>query len=314
MASFANDKQYELEHPFRENVAIVVDQKKGRCLVANRDFNPGDILIQEEALCYARYASNIKSKTATELTFPMGKSIQDSFADAYKASNKKILSQLTALSKELIKLPKVAALDTARCLLQLIGLTASPSSPSSSSSSSISHEFQLRMLSQLSAANVKECTRDIKSFRKKFAKWLPKHIKDSEIAFLLGVLNTNQMELDEIGGSGLFVVSAIIEHNCDPNASFTTSGNTVYVAAIKPIKAGDRISLDYTNNFYCATEERIESLRKTYDFICDCEVCSGPDRRRAFDCAVSAWLYLFIASYIYKRCFLYVYASPFTNL
>ena len=303
MAAFDDSTHYELELPFRENVSVVLDQRKGRCLIANKDFNPGDMLIQEEALCYARFSNNVKSNSAAELAFPMGRSIQDLFVDAYKSSNKNVLTQLPEILKELTKLSKVSSLDTARCLLQLIGLT---SSRPPSSSSSISREFQLRMLFQLTAANVKECTSDIKSFRKKHARWLPKHMKDTEIAFLLGVLNTNQMELDELGGSGLFVVSAIMEHNCNPNSSFTTSGSTVYVAAIKPIKAGERISLDYTNDFYCATAERIEGLKQTYDFVCDCGECSGPDRKRSFECKVKIiFINNFLYSYKYSSCAYY---------
>ena len=340
-----DDAQYLLEAPFKENVAIVLDRRKGRCLIAMRDFKPGnntcnvpnstatnsstniiqstarsnyanyirnlmksnvnnsvsgsstsyvkitnfkpfdagDIVIQEDALCYARYANKVKATSAEELTFPMGN--KDMYVDVHRSSNKNIISQLPNLLKELTKLPKVASLDTARCLLQLLGLTSS--SPSSSSSTNTLSEFQLRMLNQLSAANMKECARDIKLFRKKHPKWLPKQMNDNQIAKLLGILNTNQMELDEIGGSGLFVVSAILEHNCNPNASFTTSNSTVYVAALKHIKMGDRISLDYTNDFYCSTEGRIESLNETYGFICDCKECSGSDRRRAFDCKVS---------------------------
>ena len=239
-------------------------------------------MIQEDALCYARYANKVRATSAAELAFPMGN--KDMYIDVHRSSNKNIISQLPNLLKELTKLHKVASLDTARCLLQLLGLTSS--SPSSSSSTTTLSEFQLRMLNQLSAANMKECARDIKLFRKKHPKWLPKQMNDNQIAKLLGILNTNQMELDEIGGSGLFVVSAILEHNCNPNASFTTSNSTVYVAALKHIKVGDRISLDYTNDFYCSTEGRIESLNETYGFICDCKECSGSDRRRAFDCKV----------------------------
>ena len=64
MAAFDDSTHYELELPFRENVSVVLDQRKGRCLIANKDFNPGDMLIQEEALCYARFSNTLKPNTA----------------------------------------------------------------------------------------------------------------------------------------------------------------------------------------------------------------------------------------------------------
>ena len=209
-------------------------------------------MIQEDALCYARYAnseSNIRCRTYLSI-WKQG--------HVYRCSQElkqEYYSQLPNLLKELTKLHKVASLDTARCLLQLLG---DFKLPIFIPSTTYPFEFQLRMLNQLSAANMKKCARNIKLFRKKHPKWLPKQMNDNQIAKLLGILNTNQMELDEIGGSGLFVVSAILEHNCNPNASFTTSNSTVYVAALKHIKVGDRISLDYTNDFYCSTEGRMK--------------------------------------------------------
>ena len=37
-----DDAQYLLEAPFKDNVAIVLDRRKGRCLIAMRDFKPGN--------------------------------------------------------------------------------------------------------------------------------------------------------------------------------------------------------------------------------------------------------------------------------
>jgi hypothetical protein len=51
---------------------------------------------------------------------------------------------------------------------------------------------------------------------------------------LLGVLNNNQMELESLGGSGLFPATAVVEHSCAPTCSFTTAGARLYLACVRP--------------------------------------------------------------------------------
>jgi hypothetical protein len=144
--------------------------------------------------------------------------------------------------------------------------------------------LKLHLLDLLTAANISSCVADVKQFRKSFPKAIPKTISHEVAGRLLGILNTNQLELEEYGGSGLFVATAIAEHSCDPNSSFTTSGNKLYLAAIRDISPGGNVSIDYGNNFYSPTAERISSLRESYGFTCSCSVCVGPDRKRGFIC------------------------------
>lgn len=56
------------------------------------------------------------------------------------------------------------------------------------------------------------------------------------------------------------------------------------MTAIRDIKIGERISIDYGNNFYHPTGDRMESLQESYGFICKCSMCLGPDKKRAFIC------------------------------
>lgn len=57
------------------------------------------------------------------------------------------------------------------------------------------------LLDALGAANIKECVADIKSFRKEYPKVIPKSFTNERAARLLGLLNTNQIELEELGGT-----------------------------------------------------------------------------------------------------------------
>ena len=56
------------------------------------------------------------------------------------------------------------------------------------------------------------------------------------------------------------------------------------MTAIRDIAEGERISIDYGNNFYHPTADRVESLQESYGFTCVCPTCQGPDRKRAFVC------------------------------
>ena len=61
------------------------------------------------------------------------------------------------------------------------------------------------------------------------------------------------MELEDYGGSGLFVGTAILEHSCDFNCSYTTSDNKLFLTATRAIRPGARLSIDYGNYFYDPT-------------------------------------------------------------
>jgi hypothetical protein len=56
------------------------------------------------------------------------------------------------------------------------------------------------------------------------------------------------------------------------------------MTAIRDISEGERISIDYGNNFYHPTADRVESLSESYKFICNCPECLGPDKKRSFVC------------------------------
>jgi SET and MYND domain-containing protein len=250
----------------------------GRCYSATKSYNAGDLLFEEEALVFAHYEEHTG----------YDKKIKNLF---FKAFPKTVINKLEEIVDELSHLDNVQSLDTGRNFLQLIALTILRQQKEVDALSDFSGavdepdlSLKLHLLDSLTAANLKQCIQDVKQFRKSYPKVIPKYISDTDAGKLLGVLNTNQLELEEFGGSGLFVATAIAEHSCEPNSSFTTSGHKLYMAVIRDIQPGDRISIDYGNNFYSPTADRIESLRESYEFTCVCPACLGPDRKRAFFC------------------------------
>jgi hypothetical protein len=87
---------------------------------------------------------------------------------------------------------------------------------------------------------------------------------DDVLATLIGVLNTNSHELETINGTGLFLSSCLMEHNCQPNCSFTTFRDTLWVTATQEIEPGASISIDYGNLFYRPQKDRQAHLYQGY--------------------------------------------------
>jgi SET domain len=103
----------------------------------------------------------------------------------------------------------------------------------------------LAPLQYLTAANLARCEAAVTTARKDFPKLVPATVSTAAAARVLAVLNTNSHELEELEGSGLFLLACVMEHDCRPNCSFTTFGDTLYMTAVQRISAGDRISIDY---------------------------------------------------------------------
>lgn len=256
---------------FEEALSIINDATKGRCLVANRAFSVGEIIFVEKSFVFS---------SANPLP------VHECFNYVFKAFKPKELDKIELMTDFLSNLSRVNSVDTARNLLELIAIYRL-NQVGDDEISSAQMKQKLALFGQLTAANLDECIDNMKSFRKKFPTVIPAAVTDAAAGALLGILNTNQVELESINGSGLFVQMAVAEHNCSPNSSYSTSGDQLFLTAILPISPGDRVSIDYGNYFYECTAARIESLYHTYSFLCDCETCKvKPDKKRGFLCSV----------------------------
>ncbi|CAM9795450.1 unnamed protein product, partial [Hapterophycus canaliculatus] len=140
-------------------------------------------------------------------------------------------------------------------------------------------------LQALTVANLPRCLESVASIRQRLPGLFPGGMTDDRAAKILGALNTNSHELEQVEGSGLFLTACIMEHDCAPNCSFTTFGDNLWLTAIRAVGEGERLSIDYGNNFYLPTAERQAELEDTYGFVCTCRACTIlPDRCRAFRC------------------------------
>ena len=254
--------------PIVSNLKVVLDSSMGRCLVATGHFSIGDVLYKEDAFLYAPFDEGAR------LPPRMIKQLLSVFPKA-------VLKEFDDHLDELCHLDTIQSLDTARCFLQLVAIMELRRQDKIAEYYSAN---DLWYLDQLTGHNVRGCTEDIRQFRISYPNVLPKGNTDADYGRLLAILNTNQLELEEYGGSGLFLGTPIFQHDCSPNCSYSTDQHSLWMTAIRDIMPGDRVSIDYKNEFYRPTIERIESLSDSYGFICRCSQCCGPDRTRAFVC------------------------------
>ncbi|KAI1134487.1 SET domain-containing protein [Hypoxylon sp. FL0543] len=94
-----------------------------------------------------------------------------------------------------------------------------------------------------------------------------------------GIFRTNALPCgcDAIAG-GIYPTICLINHSCLPNAhnNWNSEHKLETIHAIKPIKAGEEITIDYSRGD--PSSVRHEQLREAFGFDCQCTVCSRPQQ------------------------------------
>jgi len=106
-----------------------------------------------------------------------------------------------------------------------------------------------------------------------------------QVANLVGIVKTNSFEVGQMQGLGLFPGANLVTHSCVPNAVYETIGTRIYFTAILPISLGTPIMISYVN-LHLPQLERKELLQATYRFDCKCKRCKDDarDYARVFFC------------------------------
>lgn len=104
----------------------------------------------------------------------------------------------------------------------------------------------------------------------------------------LGIFFTNALVCGTACQGAICATLSLVNHSCVPNAHATwhREKEQATVHAIRPIRAGEEITISYTKMM--PYDQRHEHLTFRFRFTCDCPVCSLPqparaesDRRRA---------------------------------
>eukprot|EP00049_Salpingoeca_infusionum_P005855 m.97893 g.97893 ORF g.97893 m.97893 type:complete len:582 (+) comp13113_c1_seq2:2686-4431(+) len=115
------------------------------------------------------------------------------------------------------------------------------------------------------------------------------------LALIAGQMNRNGYSLRDLASPnktisiGIYPAIAMVNHSCSPNcAVVSTPGGTVTVRALRPIAAGDEVTVSYVDLLQPRAQRRAE-LMQTKEFTCHCLRCDVPDAfagERTFETAL----------------------------
>lgn len=264
-------------------VRVEDDATKGKIVRATRAFEAGDVIFSEQAFVFAPWSTDVcpdceerKSDSDAGTQCACDRNGAAPTTPLYPAALVKDLARRDEVVHMMADVDGIAEVDRARCILRCLAMFERDASA-------------LNDVLLLTSANYERSLEAAKAVRAQAPEAIPSGVSDAQLATLIGVLNTNSHELENLGGSGLFLSACRMEHNCSPNCSFTTYDAQLWMTAIKPIAEGDALSIDYGNFFYRPTEERMSSLLESYGFMCTCDACLVlPDVTRSFQCPVKS--------------------------
>ncbi|RQM11696.1 hypothetical protein DD237_004291 [Peronospora effusa] len=267
-------------------VRVAHDPVKGKVVYSERNFQPGHVIFSEQAFVAASWSTDLCGGCEE-----LRSAATVASSNASTGSRHRCHCERTGVSKIMYSprlqdnvgrrnvvvnimktIDGIEEVDRARCILKCLAI----------------YERDANALNEvmgLTCVGQQRATNAAVQLRRQLPDIFPTGFSDKQMATLIGVLNTNSHELENLGGSGLFLSACRMEHNCMPNCSFTTFDSTLWMTAIRPIALGDALSIDYGNFFYRPTPERQESLLASYGFMCKCEACMVmPDPTRAVRC------------------------------
>ncbi|KAE9027829.1 hypothetical protein PF011_g1847 [Phytophthora fragariae] len=264
-------------------VRVAQNPVKGKVVFSERAFQPGQVIFSEQAFVAAPWSTDLCGGCEELRSAATGAPSSDSRHRCHceRSGAPKIMypprlqdnvGRRNVVVSIMQTIDGIEEVDRARCILKCLAM----------------YERDARSLDQvlgLTCAGQQRAMSAALQLRRQLPDVFPAGFSDQQMATLIGVLNTNSHELENLGGSGLFLSACRMEHSCVPNCSFTTFDSTLWMTAIRPIAPGDALSIDYGNFFYRPTPERQQSLLESYGFVCTCEACvSMPDPTRAVRC------------------------------
>jgi len=100
---------------------------------------------------------------------------------------------------------------------------------------------------------------------------------------LFGKLRTNVFTIDrtdnsEIIGSGLYLTSSLLNHDCNSNCQYRFNGLSMEVYANREIVSGEELTIAYTSCMELSSVRK-KKLRDGWNFECACHECTHPTER-----------------------------------
>jgi hypothetical protein len=91
------------------------------------------------------------------------------------------------------------------------------------------------------------------------------------------LIDSHYSDICGVKGCGIFALQSKINHDCSPNSqarSCTFRSACIEIVALRPIAAGDEVSISYVGPGMSAAQRRAD-LWSNYGFKCACGACSS---------------------------------------
>ncbi|KAL2631968.1 hypothetical protein R1flu_016654 [Riccia fluitans] len=265
-----------------QGLRISIDGTKGRCLVADRIFTPGEVIISQEPYssvldsssgnrrcdnCF-NLSSNLKRCSACKSVRYCCSSCQ---AYAWKR-HKSECQMLIKLNEEKQRTPPPSLRLVVRLvikrILQQSGVLSTTADDNFEIVEALPTHFsetqEERLVLYAQMANLVETI------------VAPSEVDLKDICQLFCRLACNAHTIcdEEFRpvGTGLYPVISIINHSCAPNAVLLFDGKRGAVRALQRIEKGTEVTISYVE-LAGSTKSRQQALKEQYYFVCQCQRC-----------------------------------------
>ncbi|KAF3788479.1 Histone-lysine N-methyltransferase [Nymphaea thermarum] len=271
-----------------QGLAISFTQEKGRCLIADRDFSPGEVVISQEPYasvvdtschgktCDSCFSSNnsLKKCSICKMVWYCGTSCQKAEWNLHQLE----CQALVSLSKEKRKMLTPSIRLMVRILIRRKQQIEKVIVTTARDNYNLVEELVMHMSGVdekqlLTFAQMANLVNVI----------LPlEEISIKEIAQNFSRLACNahticDSELRPLG-TGLYPVISIINHSCLPNSVLLFEGKLAVVRAVEPIIRGSEVVISYIETAASTTTRR-KALKEQYLFNCMCIRCMKMDQK-----------------------------------
>ncbi|OMO98251.1 hypothetical protein CCACVL1_04275 [Corchorus capsularis] len=270
-----------------EGLTVTFDPMKGRCLIANKDFSPGEVILREEPyvcapksfaseavpVCQGCFkTSNLKKCSACQLVWYCGRSCQLSDWKMHRL-------ECRAISRLDMNWRNVVAPDI--CLMVKLYLRRKLQSdkiiPTTATDNYKLVESLVAHMSSISEQEKFLYARKAEIV-KLILQWPDINDKQTVENFSKLSRNTHTITGSQMEplGIGLYLVISLINHSCSPNTVLVFEGKEAVIRAVQQIQKGDEVFVSYIDTG-AATMSRQDDLLKQYFFTCTCSRCLSHD-------------------------------------
>uniref|UniRef100_A0A7C9EHD4 [histone H3]-lysine(4) N-trimethyltransferase n=1 Tax=Opuntia streptacantha TaxID=393608 RepID=A0A7C9EHD4_OPUST len=255
--------------------------EKGRCLMATKDFSPGEVIISQEpyvfvpgnasgsSKCEVCFGSdNVKKFSACHVVWYCGSTCQKADWKLHRAEcqalsniEKDKLKYLTPSIRLMVKLYLRRKLQAEKVIPTTVTDNYNLIEALVSHMSEIA-EKQLVLYAQM--ANLVNV----------ILQWPDLNLKEVAENFSKLACNAHSICDSELRplGTGLYPVVSIINHSCLPNSVLVFEGRTAVVRAVERIPKGTEVQISYIETAG-STMTRKKALKEQYLFSCSCPRC-----------------------------------------